>query len=221
MFMKYRKQVIGSVVFLTVYTLFSYWIYYHTLLFIHKAILWNLFLALIPLGLAMVYQKLSMKTHPVIHGLLFLSWLLIFPNAPYMITDVIHVSPILFYDLTENGTIYIQNIMAWMQLIQLMTGILIGFFAGMVSMEIMIEQIAKRFGQKGKSGSFVCICVFSGYGVFLGRFLRLNSWDILHPGSLLMKVMQETNVFAIQFSLCFALFIALSYSLLRLVKGHK
>lgn len=169
----------------------------------------------------MLYQKIMLTTHPVVSGLLFLFWLLMFPNAPYMITDVIHVSPILFYDFTENGTIYIQNIMAWMQLIQLVTGILIGFFAGMESMVIMMNQIAKRYGQRGKLTAFVCICLFSGYGVFLGRFLRLNSWDILHPGSLFMKVVQETNVFAIQFSFCFALFIAFSYCLLNLVKNHK
>lgn len=217
--MKGRKSVCG-ILFLTFYTLFSYWIYQNTMLFIHKAILWNLFLALIPLGLSIGYQKLLMKTHPLIQGLLFLTWLLIFPNAPYMITDVIHVSPILFYDFTEHGTIYIQNIMAWMQLIQLMTGILIGFFAGMVSLKIMIDQLAKRFGQKRKPGCLICICVFSGYGVFLGRFLRLNSWDILHPGSLIIKVIQETNGFAIQFSLCFALFLMFSYYLLGLLKDH-
>lgn len=217
--MKDRKLVC-CILFLTVYTLFSYWIYEHTMLFIHKAILWNLFLALIPLGLAMIYQKIAKSTHPIIHIGLCLSWLLIFPNAPYMITDVIHVSPILFYEFTEQGTIYIQNMMAWMQLLQLMTGILIGFVAGMKSLKIMIHQCDIQYGSKVKWVSFVCICIFSGYGVFLGRFLRLNSWDVFQPGTLFLYVIRETNVFAVQFSLCFALLIAISYGLFQLFE-HK
>src|SRR5689334_4609672 len=55
--------------------------------------LWNIFLALLPLGISTVlflYTKQG-YTQKVFLSCIFVAWLLLIPNAPYLITDLIHV----------------------------------------------------------------------------------------------------------------------------------
>ena len=96
------------------------------------------------------------------------AWLLFFPNAPYVLTDLIHLdgkqSPLVpeWYDLA-------------MILSVALTGLIIGF----LSLERVQGYIAQRTGVPW-SWCFVVVVMFlSGFGIYLGRFLRWNSWDIL------------------------------------------
>ena len=213
------KTVVFGIVIVSCYAMAGLWLYRVSGLYIHKAILWNLFLAWIPFGLSIWYVKLENIRHRNFSWLVLLLWLLVFPNAPYMMTDVIHISPITFYEYISSGSIYVQDIYAWLQLLYLTMGILCGFLLGLKSLDLILSVLRKRYGVKLTFFLLVCISLFSGYGVFLGRFLRLNSWDILNPFTLIGHVIEETNLFAIQFSLGFALFILLCYGVYHI--SHK
>lgn len=127
---------------------------------------WNLFLAWIPLLLSSFI--LAFKIRSTI-SLLFIIvvWILFFPNSPYILTDLFHLRarnemPI-WYDL-----IVILSY-AW-------TGLICGF--------ISLNDIEKRLSEYGKiniiNGVIVFFLFMSSFGVYLGRFLRWNSWDVLN-----------------------------------------
>ena len=137
----------------------------------YRFLRWNLFLAWIPLVLALVaydrYRRGSSISR-LAPALVF--WLLFLPNAPYIVTDFIHLSS------TSEAPLWFDGVMvsafAW-------TGVLLGF----VSLYLVHAVARHRFGGAiGWSGVFGALALVS-IGVYLGRFKNWNSWDLLvRPG---------------------------------------
>ena len=127
---------------------------------------WNLLLAAIPYMISTVlkYGKseghISWKTLPVL-----LIWLLFFPNAPYIITDLFHLEPR-------------QGIPEWYDLMVITSFALNGLIVGMLSLMYIQQMVANRFHAFFGWFTAFFICLASGFGVYLGRFLRWNSWDM-------------------------------------------
>jgi uncharacterized membrane protein len=135
-----------------------------------RYLIWNLFLAWIPFALAVfVYDR--WRRHKTGMGLVVLGgvWLLFFPNAPYIATDFVHLQhdPLApyWYDAVMIAAF------AWM-------GLLLGF-ASLYLMQTVVRQA------RGPVSGWVFAVLAIGLGslgIYLGRFLRLNSWDAVeHP----------------------------------------
>ncbi len=134
----------------------------------YTQMIWNLFLAWIPFILAYLSYALSWKK-PLLYFIIpifSILWLIFFPNAPYLITDLQELgggfgeAPV-WYD------IMLQFWFSW-------TGLLLG----VVSLYLM-QQIVKNIFGKFVGWLFVfTVSILSSIGVYLGRFLRFNSWDI-------------------------------------------
>lgn len=126
-------------------------------------LVWNLFLAWVPYGISLLIRMEQPKG--IRYGLL-LVWILFFPNAPYIITDLLHLRerlPVpLWYDML---TIFS---FAW-------TGLIFGYLS--------LLQVQKQFfREQGLLLSYLIIAgvwLLAGLGIYIGRFLRWNSWDIL------------------------------------------
>ena len=135
----------------------------------HLGLIWNLFLAWIPFILAYFAHAVSWRRallYLVIPVIAFL-WLIFFPNAPYMLTDL--------QDLARRATVaplwYDVIIVVWCS----WTGMLLG----VISLYLMQDIIFRSFG---RTAGWIFVFVISGlssFGVYIGRFVRLNSWDIL------------------------------------------
>lgn len=128
---------------------------------------WNLLLALLPLLFAHAAARSVASGKGIWWAMLWsLLWLLFFPNAPYIITDFVHLGSRdaipLWFDAVMIGSF------AW-------AGLMLGF----QSLWLMQGLITKKYG--GRIGwSFVgVVMVVSSYGIYLGRFQRWNSWDIV------------------------------------------
>jgi uncharacterized membrane protein len=136
-------------------------------------LVWNLFLAVIPAVAAVLLRKAS---RPFAQVAWFAVWLLFLPNAPYVITDLVHLRarpPVpLWYDvalLISCGG----------------TGLLLGYS----SLAEVQSVIAARFGRALSWIIAAAALLLSGFGIYLGRFLRWNSWDALsHPAALLADI---------------------------------
>ena len=136
--------------------------------------LWNLFLAAIPLGLSLGLRQINSLTLALP---LLAVWLLFFPNAPYVLTDLIH--------LNEHSS----NVPKWLDLLMLLSFALVSLWFGFQSLHIVQHWFARKFSH----ATAWCVTVgslgLSGFGVYLGRFDRWNSWDLLHrPMSLLSTI---------------------------------
>ena len=126
-------------------------------------LIWNLFLAWIPYIISSCFIQ---KNTPVNHFIsFFILWLLFFPNAPYLVTDVLHIvsSPpqLLWYDSL------LFFFFGW-----------IGLLLGMLSLLHIHQYLKVHFSYSISELIIFSICFISSFGVYLGRFERWNSWDI-------------------------------------------
>lgn len=176
----------------------------------HAYLVWNLFLAWLPLVFALfAVERFSVANHPYDRKFLVLgvAWLLFFPNAPYIFTDLVHV-------LAKGRPTF------WTELMIILLTAMTGFLAGFLSLRVMHGFVTRVCGW---AAGWIFVTVISGlaaFGVYLGRFTRLNSWDVLlNPVRLvhrtgwgawnLMTEWQHTK-----FLILFSLFLLLGYVML-------
>lgn len=129
-------------------------------------LLWNLFLAALPVLIAIFASHQSRRGNRMGALLFGLVWLLFFPNAPYIVTDFLHLKargPVpLWYDCV------LLFSFAW-------NGALFGFY----SLRIMHDLVEAHLGTIRGWAFVLFVCILSGLGVYLGRFERWNSWDLV------------------------------------------
>lgn len=128
---------------------------------------WNLILAFIPLGITLfLYKYPTLIANTWGRWSFAILWLLFLPNAPYVFTDLIHLqqsSPyLLFLDVFLLLVYALLALAMGLYSLQLMT-YFYGLFYKARTVRILL---------------FIC-CFLSGYGVYLGRVARLNSWNVL------------------------------------------
>ncbi len=180
-------------------------------------LLWNLFLAWVPylLGLLILRITIPGTSRPRLRPgavLLGLLWLLFYPNAPYILTDFIHVIEDTG-NLTLNHPLLAGNALLWYDIILHAAFAFIGHLIGLISLAILYQTIEQLYHRWLAWLVVVLACGLGGYGIYLGRFERLNSWDILFvPGATLrIGILSLFNPKALLFSLCFAFYIFLTY----------
>ena len=179
-------------------------------------LIWNLFLAWIPYLMALAIPKIhSFFNSKAITAFALLGWLLFFPNAPYILTDLFHIKirfPIpLWYDVMMILSF------AW-------TGLMLGFLS-----LFEVQLFLHKFIGKKAAGMISIIAIFlCGIGIYIGRFQRWNSWDIIaNPFNLISDVMNTLiHPFAYMRTLGLAIvisvFLLLGYStIITLLKSER
>jgi uncharacterized membrane protein len=169
-------------------------------------LIWNLFLAWIPMVFAMLAREhQNTGRSPGWRFFAFgAAWLLFFPNAPYIFTDITHLSH------------YHPHF--WADLILILINALTGMVLGFLSLYLMQSAVRRMAGGWMSWLFIVAVAVLSGFGIFIGRFMRLNSWDVMVPGKM-VHVMgnwaQQTTVgYSMGFSILFAAFLFVTYLML-------
>ncbi|MCP9485841.1 MAG: DUF1361 domain-containing protein [Gaiellaceae bacterium MAG52_C11] len=166
-------------------------------------VIWNLFLAWIPFGLAVVvYDRHRAGTRAAMLLPLGALWLLFLPNAPYIVTDFKHLSPSagvpLWFDIVVIAA------PAW-------TGMLLGFLS-LFLVQAVVRELAGR-----AAGWLVALGALglASFGVYLGRVLRWNSWDVLTDPGLLAQLDGVLNdPRAVAMTILLSGFLTLSYLVL-------
>jgi uncharacterized membrane protein len=138
----------------------------------YRFLVWNLFLAWIPLAAALACHALARARN---YGLAVgagVIWLLFFPNAPYMLTDYVHIRDV---RLTSP---------LWWDALMLSSFVWTGLMLGFVSLFLMQGVWSAHVGRFTSWLLAALALALGSFGVYLGRFVRLNSWDaLLHPRS--------------------------------------
>src|SRR5438874_1670413 len=171
-------------------------------------LIWNLFLAWLPLIFALLaaekYQNGPARNWRFLG--LTAAWLLFFPNAPYIFTDVIHLTSSYFTHF-------------WVDLILILLCALTGLVLGFLSLYLMQSLVAHTFGRLTSWLFIAGVAGLSGIGICLGRFLRFNSWDVLlRPVKLYHGignlVAEPFHPSTLGFPMLFATFLFITYLLL-------
>jgi uncharacterized membrane protein len=176
----------------------------------HFGLAWNLFLAWLPLLSALVVYNLRRNSSRYTGWLVAvcaLLWLVFFPNAPYILTDLIHLR-------AANG------VPLWYDLILLLSFAWTGLFLGLASLYLMQVLVRRAAGWPASWLFVLLVLALCGFGVYLGRFPRWNSWDVLtSPVSLAVDIGHTLrhpldNLQAFAFSALFATMLGAVYLML-------
>ena len=143
---------------------------------------WNTILALMPLFLARVLFRDVVRTG-VWWWTGLVAWVLFLPNAPYVLTDSVH----LLDDIRDSSDWHVY------------TGLLpvygAFFFVGFMSY-VWSLRLAHRFVMARRVGVSwfaieMTIHALCAIGVYLGRFVRLNSWDVVTDPSTVTATLDD------------------------------
>ena len=127
---------------------------------------WNLALAWVPFVAALALD--DVRSTPLRLQLPLLAlWLVFFPNAPYLVTDLIHIDP------ADHGAIGIFGDAALVSVAP--AGLALGFS----SLALVERTVRGRFGGRVALAVSVLSLAAASLGIYLGRVVRLNSWDLL------------------------------------------
>jgi len=135
----------------------------------HTSLLWNLFLAWIPFMLAYFAHMVSWRRatlYLIIPIIAFLS-LIFYPNAPYMLTDL------------QDRSRRASDAPLWYDVIIVVWCSWTGMLLGVISLYLMQDIMIRTFGRATGWIFVFVISALSSFGIYIGRFVRLNSWDIL------------------------------------------
>lgn len=175
----------------------------------YSFLVWNLFLAWVPYFISswLLKHKLILKSKMKPALLIFL-WLLFMPNTFYIITDLFHLGDRAAGHQWLDLTIILS--FAW-------TGILLGVLS-IRRMDMILSSM------RGKLFASIVVCFvmwLNAFGIYIGRYLRFNSWDIItNPFSLfdeifsiLLRPYDHRWVWAM--TICFSLFMIIIYYTIR------
>ncbi len=138
-------------------------------------LVWNIFLAWIPFFISSSFEHINNKSKWK-QFFIFCCWLVFFPNALYIITDLIHLE-------------LKSTVPKWFDAILLFSSSVVGLMMAFISLYRVEKYLHKLFGRKIVTALIIMILFLGSFGVYLGRFLRWNSWDIIsNPFQLILSV---------------------------------
>jgi uncharacterized membrane protein len=173
---------------------------------------WNLFLAAIPLILSrglFSEDRINLKV-----GLTLAGWLLFFPNAPYLVTDIFHFKSR-------------APIPMWFDLLLVTSAAWNGLILGIVSLMNIEAFLLKHLLRRSVSLFVMLSLAACSFGIYLGRFLRFNSWDVVTHPEIIIKAIGIRIIHPFEhirtwgFTILFAVFIAIIYYTLRQLPALK
>lgn len=171
--------------------------------FFYLFLVWNLFLAIIPFAIS-TYLTRGIKRNKLYLIFTTAIWLLFLPNAPYILTDLWHLR-------------LISNHIIWLDILIVSSfaasGLLLFYFSIIDMKKLWLAYINKKW----QNLLVICTMFISSFGIYLGRFLRYNSWEIIsNPFSLMNDVFDiilkpQTHLNAWLFTLSFGIFLSFGF----------
>lgn len=144
-------------------------------------LIWNLFLAYIPYFISSIIKKRMQNSSKFMLILVLFVWLLFLPNAPYIITDFIHLH-------------HTKANIVWLDIFILFAFSSTGLLLAILSLSDIYKIIKQKWNSKHANYFSISATFLCGFGIYLGRFLRFNSWDVFtNPLSVLKKSVLSIN----------------------------
>lgn len=186
----------------------SFFRFYLTDSLLFGFLLWNLFLAAIPMGFALLFSAFDKTASKWKMATVLGCWLLFFPNAPYILTDLLHLYP-------RRGVPF------WYDLVLIFTFAWNGVMLGYLSLLFIHSKIEQLYSKNTAWGFSLVSLSMGAFGIYLGRFDRWNSWDIIQePLPLLRDIANyflhpRTHIETWQITFVIATFLIVGYLLIR------
>ncbi|MFD2564589.1 DUF1361 domain-containing protein [Aquimarina rubra] len=171
-------------------------------------LVWNLFLACVPYGITTILSFSKIHKNRFLFGVGFIFWLAFLPNAPYILTDLQHIRLSTLHSV-------------WFDVLLILSFAINGLIVGFASLRTMQELLQKHFSRKTTYFITHLTLLLCGFGIYMGRILRWNSWDLLqNPMDILGDIFQRV-IFPIEhintwaFTIGFGGFLIITYHLIH------
>ncbi|HYH13850.1 MAG TPA: DUF1361 domain-containing protein [Flavisolibacter sp.] len=170
-------------------------------------LVWNLFLAYLPYSLSSFIAKKNKQLSKPLFVLLLVIWLLLIPNSFYIITDLFHLRDRIVVPLWYDLALIIA--FAW-------NGLMVGILS--------VRQVERTLQSRWHIHEWLFVLplmYLNALGIFIGRYLRFNSWDIVsNPLALIsdvgyLLIHPIRNRFDWSMIICFALLLSIIYLTLK------
>ncbi|MFC0391520.1 DUF1361 domain-containing protein [Paenibacillus mendelii] len=184
---------------------------------------WDMFLAWVPVGFALILDwlviGLNMKRGARLLSVIpiLLLWLFFYPNSAYLVTDILH--PFIHYK-PEPGIPFLFEMEFWHHLLLFFTAAVIGLLLSFYTLYSVQELVKGLYGRTISWIFAVTVLLLASYGIYIGRFIRWNSWDVFtRPKVLLtdlftMLLEREQLLHIISFTKLIFVCLMLSYCVL-------
>lgn len=126
-----------------------------------RFLVWNLFLAWIPMAFALAFVVIRRSGWLIPLGL---GWLAFLPNAPYLVTDLVHLG---------------EGVDLWRHVLQYGFAAWTGIMLGVVSMLLVHRRVERDHGGPAGWAVVAASVGLCAVGIVIGRFQRWNSWDLV------------------------------------------
>jgi uncharacterized membrane protein len=173
-----------------------------------RFLLWNLFLAWLPYAITNWMQYQSRWKSGKRLALLFSLWLLFIPNSFYIITDLFHLGP--YYAVP-----------IWFDLVLILSFAWNGLLLGILSVRQMEKMLHRYLPGRHELLFIYPIMWLNALGIYIGRYLRFNSWDVITNPFALVTDIADMLIHPIQYRIawgmiaCFSVFMTLMYMALK------
>ena len=183
--------------------------------FSSKGFIWNCFLSAASLIIYCIFRFFYNKEKKL-GAIFFLGlWILFLPNAFYMLTDLKYISQ---FDINAfSEPIFPEYFWkSWAFTFALVYTVLASVAFGFVAINDFEKTVLAKHSRIVKEIAVIIIMLLSGLGIYIGRFPRVNSWDILRPAWLLKEIIPYLNKEGMIFDLLFAY---ISWTIYMLIRG--
>ncbi|WP_416353953.1 DUF1361 domain-containing protein [Agrilactobacillus fermenti] len=149
----------------------------------------NTLLAYIPIEIAFHLSDQQIKSN-LIYLLLLLIWLLFYPNTPYLLTDLFHLS--LLHPYNQTTMLMRANTHLWLYFAYLVTSAIVSTILGFATMKNTLIQVNQRFFH-GKTHYYPFLLeltlLLTAIGIYIGRFLRIHTVYLLDPSRVITPIL--------------------------------
>lgn len=190
--------IIGTFLFTIAASLFVFMRIWYRGSLRYAFLIWNIFLAWVPFYLSLILTQSNLRSRALKIITAFL-WIIFYPNDPYIITDFIHLSAYNFYK--SGAYAFNANFNIWYDFFLISIFVVNGLILSYASLNLIYNYVKKHIG---RVRGWICVgavSALSGYAIYLGRFIMVNSWEVVSgPRHLLGVLVGNLEVSRIRFT---------------------
>jgi len=158
----------------------------------YRFMVWNFFLAWLPAAAAVALDGLTLLHKGVPRTILLAGmgvlWLFFYPNSAYVLTDLLHVFRNYGFDPRQR---FWSEIGFWHQLLPMLLAAVLGLLIACASLYSVHKLVTCAYGRLTGAAFAAVVLLLSSFGIYMGRFVRWNSWDVVFDPLMLLRDMKD------------------------------
>lgn len=189
---------------------------------------WDLLIAWMPLEISYFFKKVftnknRKKYSQMLIILLSLIWIVSYPNAPYVITDLAYLNGNEYFEIVNSNIGGIKLILKndlnmWMDFFYIFIGVWISSIISFVSLYINKQIIMEKYNNLFGWIFIFVVSIFSGFNIYLSRLEDFRSWNfIIAPYKTIVLISKNINNITFKFSMLFGGIIIIMYIITNLL----